>query len=32
MIHIIVRSARPAAVKGVKEGDWTVNKVGLRGE
>lgn len=28
--HIIVRSARPAAVKGVKEGDWTVNKVGLR--
>ena len=32
MIHIIVRSARPAAVKGVKEGDWTVNKVGLRCE
>lgn len=28
--HIIVRSARPAAVKGVKTSEWTENNAGLK--
>ena len=30
--HIIVRTARPAAVKGFKKVEWTENKVSLKGE